>query len=189
MDNISADKAVKKTKIIAWIEIITGIFLTAFNGLFVIVGTTQAKDSTDVTLIAIFGCLTAAGIFLLRAAHQRKDLIKKFNDYSARLKSNPSMTLPNLASEVNEPITDLAKDISKMIVYGFFPNSYIDAKTGRLITPDSNMQTFSFTNQNIHTVSDKTEFVTVQCQNCGATNKIIKGSVGECEFCGSQISQ
>lgn len=189
MDNISANKAVKKIKIIEWVERIIGIFLTVFNGLTVILGITQSKDSSDVPFILLFGCFTAAGIMLLRSAHQRNDLIKKFNDYSVRLKSDPLKTLPDLASEVNEPITDLAKDINRMIVYGFFPNSYIDAKTGRLITPDSIMQITSFTNQNTHTVSDKIAYVTVQCKNCGATNRIVKGSVGECEFCGSQISK
>lgn len=33
------------------------------------------------------------------------------------------------------------------------------------------------------------KYVTVQCKGCGATNKIVSGTVGECEFCGSQISE
>ncbi len=34
----------------------------------------------------------------------------------------------------------------------------------------------------------KSEPVVVACKGCGANNKVMRGSVGECEFCGSPIS-
>ena len=32
------------------------------------------------------------------------------------------------------------------------------------------------------------ELVTVKCKGCGGINKIQRGAVGECEYCGSPIS-
>ena len=33
------------------------------------------------------------------------------------------------------------------------------------------------------------ELVTVKCKGCGGINKIQRGAVGECEYCGSPISE
>ena len=43
--------------------------------------------------------------------------------------------------------------------------------------------------QNTASVQKEIRYVTVQCKGCGATNKIIAGSIGECEYCGAQVSE
>lgn len=74
-----------------------------------------------------------------------------------------------------------------MIAAGFFPNGYIDTQHNKLII--NNQNNFQ-QNQNVPTQpQEAVKYVTVQCKGCGAANKIVSGTVSECEFCGSKISE
>ena len=33
------------------------------------------------------------------------------------------------------------------------------------------------------------DFVTIACPSCGGVNRLAKGQVGKCEFCGAYISE
>lgn len=115
-------------------------------------------------------------------------LIKTFSDYSARLAADPEKSIDLLASATGVTVATATKNISDMIATGFFPNCYLDGQRNKLVFPT--MQPQSPTTANGSNVqSQSVKYTTVQCKGCGATNKIVSGTVGECEFCGSQISE
>lgn len=193
MPNDSVKKTVSIMKIKSIIYRILGWVIAIFCGFLAIAMATVIQDYIDVIGMVLFIVFTALGIKLIVSGKSKAKLLAKFDAYSKRLASDPQKSLNILASEINVPIDALIKDVNKMIVLGLFPNGFIDAKSGRLIIPNSNTNANSSESRysaDVNTdLSGEPEYVTVQCQNCGATNKIVKGSVGECEFCGSQISQ
>ncbi len=190
MENNSVNKTIAIIRIKSLLYRILGLIIAIFCGLFAIVGTTQIAEALDVFLVILFIIFTALGIKLFLSGKNKAKLLSKFNFYSSRLASDPQKSLNILASEINVPISELIKDINKMIVLGLFPDSFIDAKSGCLIIPDCDANSPENRYAGMQSSSlGEPEYITVKCKNCGATNKLVKGSVGECEFCGSQISQ
>ena len=77
-----------------------------------------------------------------------------------------------------------------MIKKQFFANAYIDYNSNCIIIngrkAQSNM-TSSSANEIPQIDNQIPRMVTVKCEGCGATNAIQKGTVGECEYCGTPI--
>lgn len=81
-----------------------------------------------------------------------------------------------------------------MISKKFFVNAYIDAESNCIVFPGSNNNINAGINTAQYNVQPNTnqpeiEYTTVTCKSCGGINKIIKGKVSECDFCGSPIKE
>ena len=69
--------------------------------------------------------------------------------------------------------------------------SFIDSQRNVLVTTHPT-GTQSHSQQQVsggHSTQPPIKYVMVKCKGCGATNKIAAGTVGECEYCGSKISE
>lgn len=184
----SVNSAINKVKIKSIAQQVFGWSLAVFFGGFGSIGAASSKlaDAIDFVLVTMFAALAAIGIWLIVKGKQNKNLIHIFYDYSARLSSDPDMSVDLLALATGKSVDATNKNLSRMISYGFFPNAYFDTSANRMIFNDAK-ETFAKSEMPI--VEQGMEYVTVQCKNCGATGKIVRNSVGECEFCGSQISE
>ena len=79
-----------------------------------------------------------------------------------------------------------AKELSEMITLGFFPGAFIDTKYNRVVfTGGDPTKAKAAVGQ---ASGHSSRYVMVKCKGCGATNKILSGTVGECEYCGSRLS-
>ena len=122
--------------------------------------------------------------------NQKFKLIRTFYDYSARLATDPEKSIDLLASATGVTVAVAINNINNMLAAGFFPNCYLDGQRNKLVAPDASQTQASTVSTPTHTATTQTvKYTTVQCKGCGATNKIISGTVGECEFCGSKISE
>ncbi|MPM73400.1 hypothetical protein SDC9_120380 [bioreactor metagenome] len=63
-----------------------------------------------------------------------------------------------------------------MIAKGYFINAYIEHNCLMFAHPDG-MDSAA-----------QIEYVSVSCSSCGAKNKVPKGAVGECQYCGNLLS-
>ena len=191
-NNVSA--AIKRAKAKAVTQQVLGWIITAFCAMVTSVGagTSGFKETIDVVMVTMFAAFTALGILLIVKGYKRKKLIKNFYDYSARLSVDPDKSIDLLSSSTGNTITVVTNNIADMITLGFFPGAFLDTAHNRVVMQNakpSTTQPVVNTAVNTPTQSERgVKYVTVQCKNCGATNKIIAGTVGECEFCGSQIS-
>lgn len=191
-DNVAP--AIKKAKAKGIIQQVFGWIITIFCGLIASVGagTSGFKETVDVVMVTIFAVFTALGIMLIVKGYKRKKLIKNYYDYSARISADPDKSIDLLSSSIGATVSVVTNNISDMIALGFFPGAFLDTTHNRIVmqntkasaTRTAPITTVNTTVQNTQTV----KYVTVQCKGCGATNKIIAGTVSECEFCGSQIS-
>jgi hypothetical protein len=188
-DNVTT--AIKKAKAKGITQQIFGWIKTIFCGLIASVGagTTGFKDAVDVVFITLFTVFTVLGIRLIIKGYQCKKLIKNYYDYSARLSADPNKSIDLLSSSIGTTVAVVTKNISNMIALGFFPGAFLDMTHNRIVMnaekPSAVQNTLISTDV---TAAQAVGYVTVQCKGCGATNKIIADTVGECEFCGSQIS-
>lgn len=183
MVNSSANKKAENIKVISLVQTVLGWIIVIFYSPVTIAGLTQLSEVADVVLLVILAGFISLGIRLIVLGKRKRKMLTKYHDYSIRLANDPDKSLIKLAGEIKESTDDVIKDINEMISSGLFPNCYIDINNNQLIMPESNL----YRNSNIHN-QKQTSYITVKCKNCGAPNKIAEGSVGECEFCGSQIS-
>lgn len=184
MVNVStADKA-QYLKLISIIQSVCGWIIALFFGPVSLVGFTQLKEVSDTLTMLILFVFAVLGVRLAMLGRKKRKLLTKYRDYSARLAGDADKSLIRLATEANEPADQVTKAVSEMIEAGLFPNCFIDTVNCCLVTPDSQAE-------NTAAVEGKqnVSYVTVKCKSCGAPNTIPQGTVAECEFCGSRISQ
>lgn len=188
-DNVAV--AIKKAKSNGAMQQVFGWIITIFCGMISSVGagSTDLNEPVNLIMVIIFAILTVLGVSLIVKGHQRKKLINKYYDYQARLMADPDKSIDLLSSSTGATVLEVTKNISDMIALGFFPGAYLDTTHNRLIMKaDRPTASHIFSSTLTITPTQTEKYVTVQCKGCGATNKITSGAVGECEFCGSQIS-
>jgi len=184
-----SQKAIIKCKSTGIIQTILGWIITVFCGLCTIVGVTQISESFDVVMVLIFLAFTAGGVSLIHKGKKKKKLLKIFQDYNTRLATDPAKSIDLLANSVGKPVDTVRKDVIAMINMGLFPNAYINQERNCIVFPQMGTAATYRTNpihQQVNTPA--VEFVTVKCPGCGATNKVSRNTVNECEYCGAQIS-
>lgn len=185
MAKTATQSAITKVRIKGTVQQIIGWVFVGFFGLLTIVGGTQITTSFDVGMVIFCATVTAGGILLIISGSKKKKLIKAFHDYSTRFATDPTKSIDLLASSMGVTTLTATKNITQMIINGFFSNAYIDTQRNCLVFTNNIQQPISYVPTN---TSSSVTYVTAQCGGCGANNKIVSGSVGECEFCGSQIS-
>lgn len=165
--------------LISKIQIIFGILLIIiFGGTFLYI-LFDDSNRTKSILITFF-VITTISIIILMLGLKRGKLIRLFKSYVPRLTADPNRSIDQLASATGTSVNIVKRNLDEMIKRGFFINTYIDNKTNCVV--------FSEDNSSNLTVSAKPEYTNVTCKSCGASNKILIGSVAECEFCGSMIN-
>ncbi len=171
--------------ILSKLQFILGSFLTFFCGLMLLVGATMYAPGDGPAIIFLLVIL-ALGIGMILRGRKSGKLIQLFKSYVAALSADPHHCLDCVASATNSSVDVVRANMEQMLKKGYFAGAYIDNQTNCLVLPSevvaATSQTISF-----HSASDSATYQTVVCKGCGATNKIAADSIGECEFCGSQL--
>ena len=192
MASNSVDSAINKVKAKGTILRLFGWILAVFNGFFALIGgaANGIKEAIDVAMVLFFLAIAAVGVWLIIKGNKSFKLIRTFYDYSPRLAADPEKSIDLLASAMGVTVATATKNINNMIAAGFFPNCYLDGQHNKLVVPTAPQPQASPVSTPVsNAATQAVKYTTVQCKGCGATNKIISGTVGECEFCGSQISE
>jgi hypothetical protein len=142
--------------------------------------------STDIIVVIIFFALTALGISLIVRGKKRRELAKLFKEYTARLATDPLRSIDQLAAATGVAVETAKENILEMIDKGYFVNTYVDFDRNCLVFLQEGASPESASTQQSES---SVEYASVSCPGCGATNRIRKGTVGECEFCGNPLSE
>ncbi len=133
-----------------------------------------------------FLCIDGIRNIIDCSREKRRELAKLFKEYTARLATDPLRSIDQLAAATGVAVETAKENILEMIDKGYFVNTYVDFDRNCLVflqvggAPES-----ASTQQSESSV----EYASVSCPGCGATNRIRKGTVGECEFCGNPLSE
>jgi hypothetical protein len=176
-------------EIIQKTQMIVGVCFVLFGimGFCVEIG---KLDSMDIFLVIFF---IGIGSLLIYFSVKKKKLIKDFKTYVQKLSADPTGSISNLASAAGTSQDVVKKNLENMINKKFFVNAFIDINKNCIVFPSSNNinagTNAAQSNVQQNTNQPEIEYVTVTCKSCGGINKIIKGKVSECDFCGSPISE
>lgn len=173
--------------IIQKIQMIVGICAATFGVLGFLVSIGHI-DSMDIFMCMFF---IVIGALLIYFSMKRSKLAKTFKIYVQMLSNDKTYSIENLASQLGTS-QDVVKENLKLLIYKkFFVNAYIDVEGNCVVFP----QTTNIVHTNIQQSTDieqntnqaTIEYKTATCKNCGGIGKIQKGTVSDCEFCGSKI--
>lgn len=180
----------KKAKIVIasiWgkLLVILGWVFAIFWGL-IILGALIDDKKYEMSFYVFCLLLLIIAIIMIRAGRKINKRIKLFKQYVVILSTDPTHSLTQLASSTGQSVDQVIQNVSLMIKKKYFADAYID-KDGNYIIfgqhnpPQNAAPSFSAP------AEAKPEYIVVTCKGCGATNHIIKGSVSECEYCGSKL--
>ena len=181
--------------VIGWI--LLGYLIYDLINLFILPIWTDSFDALDALIlnkiIKLIVILFAFAIILTRG-QLILSRVKTFRMYSTILSADPTNSIERIAASTDIPKvkfvnTNLSNKnlfvqdcLVNMINHGYFPK-------GTYIDPLKNCLVFTSAAQ-VDTLPDSVSpegYLAFTCKNCGASNKIAKGSEGECAYCGSHI--
>ena len=189
MNNSKA--AIVISQIIEKIEMLCGGLWFALMALVALVCMfDESADGAGVIItIWIFAFI---GAWVFTKGRKRKKMRQIFKNYVAQLSVDPTGQIENIAAATGTSVDVVKKNLQFMIKKRFFTNAYIDENNNQLVLPVMAQKPIqpqdNSINQNDQTaISPDKEYVTCNCPNCGGINRIVKGMVAECDFCGSPL--
>lgn len=90
------------------------------------------------------------------------------------------ISIGTIASAIPTTSNVAISDIEEMIKKGFFGDAYINYTADEIVLITDEVQNYS-------TIGQKVEMNIITCNGCSANNKVVKGQVGNCQYCGSLI--
>lgn len=136
----------------------------------------RSFDGASSTLFLVF-----AGLALVFVGRISSRKAVKYKKYINLIVNQGLRSIAPISSAIPATHDQAIQDIQEMIKKGFFKEAYIDFGTDKIVftreVVETHFQNESMVNQLIAT-----------CNGCGADNKVIKGQVTDCQYCGSLIS-
>lgn len=124
-----------------------------------------------VIILFLSGAITST-VFAIKLSKKYKCYKKYVEKIGARLK----ISIDELAHQTGDSIETTIENISGAIQY-----KMIDA----YINEDNDIIINNQLQDDLDDMEEELEIITIQCKNCGATNKYIIGEENRCEFCNS----
>lgn len=126
--------------------------------------------------------LLGISIYCLYCHRRTTRLLADFRKYNAILASDPVKTIYRIAEMTGETAETVRIKVNRMIEKNYFVNAYID-QSGKIVLADREKM-----NDVVANNDGRKDFVTIACPSCGGVNRLAKGQIGKCEFCGAYIS-
>lgn len=166
--------------------IITGWVLTVLSIIYLIgaLGDSTIAIGDMIFTVLLFG---SSGVGLIVLGKKSKKNAEKIKKYIALVVNQEVTSIEDIATAVALPYEITKRDIQKMIDKEYFTGAYINESTKEIVLPNNHKQGDE-KQECINVNKANAEMLVVTCKGCGANNKVIKGSVVECEFCGSPVA-
>lgn len=167
------------SKTISIIQMIAGIAILFLFVLCTIMYLTDPVFAAEVDIGFLIVCLIfdGLGVLLIVLSIRTQRLLKAFRAYTAALANSSNGFIPELAASLGASEDMVKRNLERMIARKYFPNAFFD-RNANCILPRKPA---------IRQRAAAPEMVTVKCKGCGGINTLIRGQVGECEYCGSPL--
>lgn len=169
------EKFIKQEKLMTIIfSIIFGTF-GFFMGLVVVMAIVDFNEvGFEPFLMMLF--LFVLPVFVLYLVIRRAKKVSSFIKYYYILQRDPQRSLTKVANELNIPMDVVVANIESMIRMRLFTDVVLDEGNTRLVEL-----------ANMNNIQPENDYIAVQCEHCGAKNKVQKGKYADCEYCNSPL--
>ena len=172
------------------VQIIFGYILAIPCGLSGIILTLSPNSdpSAGISVAVVLYVFMIAGLVQIIRGKRRKRLIQLFRKLDAILSTNSFRSMEQLASAAGMPVAKTEKYIVELFAKGYFENAYFDTERNCIVFTGEVPSVEEASNA-AQVTEVPAEYARVTCNSCGAKNKIQKGTVVKCEFCGTYLSE
>lgn len=170
-------------------QYILGFLITAFFAYAGVMAIFDIKEAGIATMVAMW-LFAYGGIYIIKSAQKRRKAMFSFKKYEHYFSDDFDASIEKLSEAVGENGEDVFENLEFMMDNNFIDNASINQKSSSIVFQFGNNSSNSSSCENKDKDKNKNrvpEFVAITCKNCGGINKILKGDVGECDFCGSPI--
>lgn len=162
------------------ILLIIGILIIGFFSFALIGFLLEPVDTVFLCLVLFF---MAIGFFLLYLSSKRKRFMNTYRTYISILSVDPTGSISNLAVVTHTSEVVVKRKLNTMIHKKFFGDAYINEITNCVIIS-------SLTGEKVNNIEkDPKEYISFKCTYCGGITRVIKGKVGECEYCRARLQE
>ncbi|GKX67678.1 hypothetical protein [Inconstantimicrobium mannanitabidum] len=188
---ISIDKSAtlknsKTFNILGWVF----VALSVISVLMILTGNLKTEDGSSTTgeLMVALVFFGGGGAVMIYAAKKMKINAEKLKKYIAIIINNNQTSIDNIAAAVPISYEEAVKDLQKMIDNGYFEGAYIDVSNREIVLTNKKTKQNDFTsNVQMDGTANELQVKVVVCKSCGGNNKVVRGQVCECEYCGSLL--
>lgn len=188
--------AIAVSKLVSIVQMFVGMFFLVFFGISTLMYLFDAELAATHGIFSFVICLVfdALGVMLVIFSERRSKLIKEFKKYVSVISSEQTDSIASLASAMGISPDVVKRNIELMIERNYFVNTHINEETGCIIigSGTNNQQREARPIPQTNTAQSQseshTQMIQLTCRCCGGINRIAKGSVSECDFCGSPIN-
>lgn len=145
--------------------------------------------------LAILFVFGGGGLALIQHGNKYRSWGVKHLRYVDLISSISIDTLYDIAAVYPKSYDEVRKDLQHLVYDGFFPGYYLDLQTRKFVAPNqkkAETERKATKKPASQMAEPKEETPTVvqvvKCPNCGATT-MLKGSIGECEYCASPLQK
>lgn len=184
--------AIAVSKTVSIVQLLAGIVIVFIFGLCDIVYLADEEYAADtgVGIFILFLVFVALGIWLIVLSRKKTKLIKEFKKYVTVISCSPDGYIPDLAVSLGTSEDVVRNNLELMIRKKYFSNAFIDHSSNSIVIANrQNAQSAASANTGAyaHAAAPAAQMVTVKCKGCGGINTVQKGSIKECDYCGSSI--
>jgi len=149
-------------------------------GMGVLSWTSLMEDGIiDGTLGMLF--FVSLGLILVYLGKKSSINATKYKKYIDLIVNQRLRSIATISSAIPVSHDTALKNVQEMIDKGFFEDAYINFNKDEIVfSKEVEMDT--------RLKNHEVEMIIAPCHGCGANNKVVKGQVEECQYCGSLIS-
>ena len=149
-------------------------------GMGIISWTSLMEDGIiDGTLGMLF--FVSLGLILVYLGKKSSINATKYKKYIDLIVNRRLRSIATISSAIPVSHDTAIKDIQEMIDKGFFEDAYINYNLDEIVFSEED-------EADERVKKHKVDMSVVPCNGCGANNKVEKGRVEHCQYCGSLIS-
>jgi len=150
-------------------------------GMFYIIGALGDATSTLGNILSGAILFIGSGVIMVILSDRKKKNSDIYKKCLHLVIDQNIASIDNIAASIRTSYGTTRKYLQSMIDKGYFKDAYINDEAREIMLLHIDLEKIKK-----NSIPEQ-ESIIVRCNGCGANNKVIKKSVGECEFCGSHI--
>lgn len=173
-------------KIIAFVQRLLGVAGLVFFGLAFLGNILDVESNLDAMDIILFAFFISLHAFLFYCGKKRAMYGRKLKNYGNVIGNVASISIVDIAQSVQVAETQVINDFEWLINKGLLADAYIDFDDRKIVFKEAYAKVVEEQQQE-EQAKRNIEYISVMCECCNGTTKIVKGKEGVCSYCGAPI--
>jgi len=146
----------------------------------------DVETSLDAISIMYFAIFISLSAFTLHCGIKRVKKYKALKNYINVIGNVASISIADVAQSVQVSETQVVNEFEWLIKKNFLVDAYINHKDKKIVFKEAYAKVIERQQQE-EQAKRNIEYISVVCECCTGTTKIVKGKEGICSYCGAVI--